>query len=224
MAIFIELFSFGSVFNPEIFCRWVPPISLLTSARAHLSEVGWHVDATCRPNHRHRASLKTRLFRPGRSDAATSPPRSASPRHPIAVVLTGKFTAPPLWSLRTGHRHCSPLGFPRAQVFAERHRSRSSTPSSLHLQAVESTMPVSHCRRHHVLRLPLPHSLRSHVGRCHLRFGLPHPRLRRLDDVGDNLPLVLHHRLTIHVLESHCHAEGRHRPRSSVGATRAGVA
>jgi hypothetical protein len=126
-----------------------------------------------------------------------------SPRHPVVVVLTGKFVAPQLWSLRAGHRRRSPLGFPVR-------RSPSSTTEASRLRC-------------HVLGLPSPHSLCSHVGHRHRRFGLPRPRLHRLDVVGENLPLAPHRHLTVHVPESCRLAEGCRRPRSSAGATHAGV-
>jgi hypothetical protein len=44
--------------------------------------------------------------------AAASPPRSTSQHHPVSVVLAGKLTAPPLWSLRAAAAHHSV--FPRA--------------------------------------------------------------------------------------------------------------
>jgi hypothetical protein len=94
----------------------------------------------------------------------------------------------------------------------------------------ESTTPVSRRLHYRVLRLSPPHSLRSRVGRRRRRIDLPEahrfvaprlPRLhlRRLDVAGEDFPLVLRHRLTVRMSESHRHAEGRHRPRSRAGAT-----
>jgi hypothetical protein len=166
-----------------------------------------------------RGPLKAWPFRPGRSEAATSSPWSASPRHPVttvsplshhATVVVTLRRPPPLLTAR----------LPHAQVSAERHRSLSSTPPP-HLRAVESTMPVSHCLHRRVLGLSLPHSLRSHVGRRRRRFTTPHlacPRPRRLDVAGEDFPLVPCRRITVHVLESHRRAKGHRRPRSRAGA------
>jgi hypothetical protein len=88
---------------------------------------------------------------------------------------------------------------------------------------------VSHRPHRHVLGLSPPHSLRSRVGHRHRHFGLPeahrfiaprlpHPRLRHLDAVSEDFPLVLRRRLTIHVPESRRHAKGHHRPWSRAGA------
>jgi hypothetical protein len=44
-----------------------------------------------RPPHRRRTPLKPQPSRPVLSDAATSPPRLTSPRHPVAVVFTGRL-------------------------------------------------------------------------------------------------------------------------------------
>jgi hypothetical protein len=43
--------------------------------------------------------------------------------------------------------------------------------------------------------------------------------LRRLDVIGENLPLAPRHRLAIHVLESCRRVGGRRRPQSSASAT-----
>jgi hypothetical protein len=90
-------------------------------------------------------------------------------------------------------------------------------------------MLVSHRLHHRVLGLSLPHSLHSRIGHRRRRFSLPEvrrftaprlprPRLRRLDVVGEDFPLVAHRRLAVRVPESCHHAKGRHRPWSRAGA------
>jgi hypothetical protein len=105
--------------------------------------------------------------------------------------------------------------------------------------------PVSRHPHRRVLGLSPPHSLHSHVGHRHRRFGLPkadqfvvprppHPRLRRLDVAGEDFPLVPHSCLTVRVLKSRCRAialcnraavgHARHCAASCVGTVQAGCA
>jgi hypothetical protein len=69
----------------------------------------WAHRHTHRANQRRRAPLQVRWLQPGRSDAATSSPRSTSPHHPVMVVLAGTLAALLLWSLRATASHCSVL-------------------------------------------------------------------------------------------------------------------
>jgi hypothetical protein len=156
--------------------------------------------------------------------------------HPRLCSSTIKVVAPlpsprhraALFFFEAGRRCSHPLCLPYAQVSAEHHCSRSSTPPP-HLRSAEPTTPVSLRLHHRVLGLSLPHSLHSHVGHRHRHYGLPEARrftaarlprrcLHRLDVAGEDFPLVLCHCLTICMPESRCH-EGHHRPRSRASAT-----
>jgi hypothetical protein len=179
------------------------------------------------------------LFRPGRSDAVTTPPRLTSPCHPVSVVLAGKLAALPLWSLR---RRRSPLGSPTA------HRSwppclRWAPPPLLVWRCpppltsflLRSTQKPAEVAGHHWnrrsrrIRVTAAHPLCAPCTQVTRAMTSHHWErwvrcLRCLEVIGENLPLASRHRLTVHVLESRRHAEGHRRPRSSAGATRASVA
>jgi hypothetical protein len=144
----------------------------ITSTQARLSEDAGHIDTTCRPTWGHRAPLKARPFWPGRSDAATSNPRSTSPRHqspPASPVSSpchrcGRFAS----AATAAHRSVSPcVGLCRAPPKLIVYPTITAPASG----RVHNAM--SHRSRVPCARVVAASSLHSRVGRHHHRFGLP---------------------------------------------------